>query len=129
MKYTIKDFRRDFPNDRACLDFIMKHRYPKGLGCPICGAHNFYPVEKRRSYACVCGHQVYPTEGTIFHKSPTPLTLWFHAIFLMSQSRNGVAAKELERHLGVTYKCAWRIAKQIRRLWIKTLIRSAGMML
>jgi transposase-like protein len=34
----------------------------------------------------------------------------------MSQSKNGVAAKELERQLGVTYKCAWRIAKQIRLL-------------
>lgn len=37
----------------------------------------------------------------------------------MSQSKNGVAAKELERHLGVTYKCAWRIAKQIRLLMIE----------
>ena len=34
----------------------------------------------------------------------------------MSQSKNGVAAKELERQLGVTYKCAWRMAKQIRLL-------------
>lgn len=34
----------------------------------------------------------------------------------MSQSRNGVAAKELERHLGVTYKCAYRIGQQIRKL-------------
>ena len=42
------------------------------------------------------------------------LTLWFHAIFLISQ--NGVAAKELERQLGVTYKCAWRMARQIRLL-------------
>jgi transposase-like protein len=37
-------------------------------------------------------------------------------MFLMSQSKNGVAAKELQRHLGVTYKCAWRIASQIRKL-------------
>ena len=114
MKYTIKDFRADFPNDKTCLAFIFNNRYPKGLSCPKCDKSAFHAVEGRRSYACACGFQVYPTEGTIFHKSPTPLTLWFHAIFLMSQSKNGVAAKELQRHLGVTYKCAWRIAKQIR---------------
>lgn len=115
-KYTIKNFKADFPDDKTCLGFIWKNRYPNGLECPKCGKNHFTPIEKRRAYACSCGFQVYPTEGTIFHKSPTPLTLWFHAIFLMSQSKNGVAAKELERHLGVTYKCAWRIAKQIRLL-------------
>lgn len=116
MKYSIKNFRQDFPDDKTCLAFIFKNRYPKGLTCPKCERNAFVPVEGRRSYACACGYQVYPTEGTIFHKSPTPLTLWFHAIFLMSQSKNGVAAKELERQLGVTYKCAWRMAKQIRLL-------------
>ncbi len=54
--------------------------------------------------------------GTIFHKSPTPLRLWFFAIFLMTASKNGVAAKELQRQLGVTYKTAWRMAHEIRRL-------------
>lgn len=116
MKYTIKNLRSDFPNDEACLDFIFKNRWPKGLTCPNCEKKDFYPVKGRKSYACKCGYQVSPTEGTIFHKSSTPLTLWFHAIFLMSQSKNGVAAKELERQLGVTYKCAWRISKQIRLL-------------
>lgn len=105
-----------YASDKTCLAFIFKNRYPKGLECPKCERNAFVPVEGRRSYACACGYQVYPTEGTIFHKSPTPLTLWFHAIFLMSQSKNGVAAKELERQLGVTYKCAWRMAKQIRLL-------------
>lgn len=116
MKYTIKNLRSDFPNDEVCLDFIFKNRWPKGLTCPNCEKKDFYQVKGRKSYACKCGYQVSPTEGTIFHKSSTPLTLWFHAIFLMSQSKNGVAAKELERQLGVTYKCAWRMAKQIRLL-------------
>ena len=116
MKYTIKNLKNDFPNDEACLDFIFKNRWPKGLTCPNCEKKDFYHVKGRKSYACKCGYQVSPTEGTIFHKSSTPLTLWFHAIFLMSQSKNGVAAKELERQLGVTYKCAWRMARQIRLL-------------
>lgn len=116
MKYTIKNFIKDFPDDKTCLAFIFKNRYPNGLTCPKCEKTSFHPVEGRKSYACSCGYQTYPTEGTIFHKSPTPLTLWFHAIFLMSQSKNGVAAKELERQLGVTYKTAWRMAKQIRML-------------
>lgn len=118
MKFTLMDFQTQFPNDRAVLDFLFKTRWPRGCTCPECAKKDcFYPVEKRRSYSCSwCGHQVYPTAGTIFHKSSTPLVSWFFAIFLMSTSRNGVAAKELERQLGVTYKTAWRMAHEIRKL-------------
>lgn len=116
MKYTIETLRNDFPTDEACLDFIFKNRWPKGLICPNCEKKDFYPVKGRKSYACKCGYQVSLTEGTIVHKSSTPLTLWFQAIFLMSQSKNGVSGKELERQLGVPYKRALRMAKQIRLL-------------
>lgn len=116
MRYTIKQFQKQFPTDESCLARIFNQRFPDGYKCPKCGKYAFHPVKNRRSYACSCGYQVYPTEGTIFHKSSTSLVLWFYAIFLMAQSKNGVSAKELERHLGVTYKTAWRMAKQIRKL-------------
>jgi transposase len=118
MSYTLNDFQAQFPNERACLDFMFDTRWPKGGECPECGKKDcFYAIEKRRSYSCSwCGYQLYPTAGTIFHKSSTPLVSWFFAIFLMSTSRNGVAAKELERQLGVTYKTAWRMAHEIRKL-------------
>lgn len=116
MRYTIKQFKIQFPTDEACLAHIFNQRFPDGCKCLKCGKDAFHPVKNRRSYACSCGYQVYPTEGTIFHKSSTSLVLWFYAIFLMAQSKNGVSAKELERHLGVTYKTAWRMAKQIRKL-------------
>lgn len=118
MKFTIREFKALFPDDKTCLNFLYKTRYPRGADCRKC-QHKacFYPIERRKAYVCSwCGSQISPTAGTIFHKSPTPLTFWFHAMFLMSQSKNGVAAKELQRHLGVTYKCAWRIASQIRKL-------------
>ena len=54
--------------------------------------------------------------GTIFQDSATSLKLWFYAIYLMSSTRCGISAKQLERELGVTYKCAWRMFKQIRSM-------------
>jgi len=59
---------------------------------------------------------VHPTAGTIFHKSPTPLTTWFYAMYLMSATRCGISAKQIERETGVTYKTAWRMFKQIRSM-------------
>jgi transposase-like protein len=71
----------------------------------------------RRGYACQeCGHHIYPCAGTIFHKSRTPLTNWFFAMYLMTSTRHGVAAKELERQIGCTYKTAWRMAHELRKL-------------
>ena len=57
-----------------------------------------------------------PDWGTIFEKTTTPLSDWFYTIYLMTATRSGVSAKEVERQLGVTYKTAWRICHQIRKL-------------
>jgi len=115
-KFNFKEFDAQFPDDAACLDFIWKARYSNHV-CE-CGKRDcFHRRSKRRAYQCAfCGAQIYPTAGTVFHKSPTSLKTWFFAMFLFAQSRNGVAAKELQRQLGVTYKCAWRIGHQIRAL-------------
>ncbi|HUO92186.1 MAG TPA: IS1595 family transposase, partial [Rhizomicrobium sp.] len=63
-----------------------------------------------------CGHHIYPCVGTIFEKSRTHLTHWFFAMYLMTSTRHGVAAKELERQIGCTYKTAWRMAHELRKL-------------
>ena len=117
-KYTIKDFNHQYPNDDACLHEVFLNRYGKLKVCPKCTkTTHFYKVTDRKCYACQsCGHQLHPLANTIFHKSETTLKTWFFAIFLFSNSKNGVSAKELERQLGVTYKTAWRMARQIRSL-------------
>lgn len=118
MKYTIKNLRAEFGTDSKCLQFVFDNRYGD-LECPQCKVKGkFYQIEGRKRFDCVCGFTVSPLSGTIFHKSSTPLTLWFHAIFLFASSRNGVSAKELERQLGVTYKTAYRI-KRVLQLYIK----------
>ena len=118
MKFTIQDFRKRFPDDIACLKEIMHLRFGDKQECSECGkASEFHRVRNRRCFECQwCGRQIYPTEGTIFEKTSTPLHLWFYAIYLMTATRSGVSAKEIERQLGVTYKTAWRMAHQIRKL-------------
>lgn len=118
MKYTITDLRRDFPDDAACLAWLVDYLYPDGIFCDKCEKVTpHHAMRTRKSYSCeTCGHHVHPTAGTIFHKSSTPLTLWFEAIFLMSATHSGISAKQLERTLGVTYKTAWRMFHQIRKM-------------
>jgi transposase len=62
-----------------------------------------------------CRFKISPTAGTIFHKSKTPLPLWFHAILVFSNAKSGFSAQQMERSLEVTYKCAYRILSQIRK--------------
>lgn len=117
-KYTVSDFRRQFPDDAACLEWLAKEQYPDGIVCKKCKAvTRHHPMKTRKSYSCDrCGRHVHPTAGTIYHKSSTPLTLWFYAVYLMAQTRCGISAAQLQRELGVTYKTAWRMFKQIRAM-------------
>ena len=117
-RYTIANLNKDFSNDDACLEWLRNHLYPDGIFCQTCGrTTKHHKIANRRSYSCDhCGHHVHPTAGTIFEKSTTPLKSWFHAIFLMSSTRTGISAKQLERELGVTYKTAWRMFTEIRKL-------------
>lgn len=117
MRYTLKDFKTEYPDDNACLQAVLDNRY--GTTCPKCGVIDtkFYKITGRKGFACLnCRKHIYPLADTIFRKSETSLWNWFYAIFQFSVAKNGVSAKELERTLGVTYKTAWRMCKQIRKL-------------
>lgn len=117
-RFSLRQFKRKYGTHDLCLEAIKQFRFPDNIDCPKCKTPSvFYRVTQRSSYACkFCGHHLYPLAGTIFEKSTTGLDLWFFAMYLMVQTRSGVSAKQLERMLGVTYKTAWRIFKQIRML-------------
>lgn len=113
---TFKEFFEMFPTDDDCLAHIMKTRYGLQHKCRKCDRDSkFSRVSSQRSYACqFCGDHIYPCVGTPFESSRTSLQTWFYAMYLFATTRHGVSAKELQRQLGVTYKCAWRIGHEIR---------------
>ena len=115
---TFYDFQKQFPDDISCLHHVMKVKYGgTDIECQKCKRQSkFHRMTTERAYACqYCGFHIFPCVGTPFEKSRTSLHKWFFAMFLFSTSRHGVAAKELERQLGVTYKTAWRMAHEIRK--------------
>src|SRR3989338_598799 len=114
--FTVQDFFKRFPDDNTCLDHLMKLRFGEVITCPKCKKEGkFHRIKKMPAYSCQwCGHHIHPMVGTPFQDSQTPLQKWFYAMYLFTTSRHGVPAKELQRQLGVTYKCAWRIAHEIR---------------
>jgi transposase-like protein len=116
------EFMREFPDDDACLEHLWRSCYaPDGehATCPKCKQERVFRKYKtaqgRQSWTCTgCGHHVHPTAGTIFAKSSTSLHLWFYAMYLVTSTRCGVSAKQLERSLGVSYRTAWRMLNKIR---------------
>ena len=112
----IREFQKRFPDEDACLTHLMRNRFGERFTCFSCQKEaTYYRVSTRRCFVCEhCGYQVYPTAGTPFEKTRTSLRDWFYVMFLFCETRNGVAAKEVQRQLGVTYKTAWRMCHLIR---------------
>ncbi len=117
MTLTVTDFFRQFPTDDACLEHLWNVRFGDEVECEKCGkVGKFYRLRKELAYSCPrCGHHIHPMVGTPFAKSRTPLQKWFYAMYMFTTTRHGVAAKELQRQLGVTYKTAWRIGHELRK--------------
>ena len=121
-EYSLTQFMREYPDDESCLQALWRKRYaPDGehTHCPKCDADRpfkrYETEQQRQSWTCTtCGHHLHPTAGTVFHKSSTSLHLWFYAMYLMTSTRCGISAKQLEREIGCTYKTAWRMAHLIR---------------
>ena len=58
--------------------------------------------------------------GTIFEQSKKPLVLWFRAIFEVTASKQGIAAAELQRKLGLgSYQTAWSWLTKIRTAMVR----------
>src|SRR3984893_763762 len=113
---SIQEFMQMFPDDDACLEHLFKVRYGANFVCTRCGEiGKFHKLSKMPSYTCQCGDHIHPMVGTPFYNSHTPLQKWFYAMYLITTTRHGVPAKELQRQLSVNYKTAWRMGHEIRK--------------
>ena len=110
------EFLEQYGTDDGCEAALIASRWPQGFACPVCGgpASCSFRREGRLYWQCAsCRHQCSVISGTIFEATKLPLTSWFLAMHLLTQSKNNVSALELGRHLGVSYKTAWLLKHKV----------------
>jgi transposase-like protein len=104
-----------FGDDQKCRARLTELRWPKGVTCPRCECESISRVIERDQYDCnKCRYQFSATSGTIFHDTHLPLSKWFLAIYLMTESKKGMSALQMKRTLCIAYETAWYLCHRIR---------------
>ena len=105
---------------RPATRYLVARRWPNGVHCPRCGSDRPYEL-KTMKFKWECpdcsdsGYRFSNIAGTIFENTNVDLRKWFQVIHLMLTSKNGMSARQIQRHLGFgSYKTAWYMCHRIR---------------
>ncbi len=120
-------------SEADAYQFVEELRWGKPVRpvCPHCGVvdgHYFLTpkasegratrrgkVSERRVWKCrSCRKQFSVLTGTIFHGTKVPLKTWLFVIVEIVSSKNGCAAREIERKYALTPKTAWHMLHRLR---------------
>jgi hypothetical protein len=109
----IQHFLKRFGTEAQCRDALFCGRWPRGFVCPCCGSHRHWKLGRPLIRCAECRAEISLTSGTLFHCTKLPLTTWFLAIYLMTQTKTGMSIPEMKRHLQVNEKTAWLIQHKL----------------
>jgi transposase-like protein len=118
---ALREFNVRFPDEEACLDYLVRLRWPGGFACPVCRGSRFWRMSKGRNLRCAgCRADASVTAGTIFADTHLPLTAWFAAAWYATGTKHGVSALSLQRVLGLgSYETAWALLHKLRRAMVR----------
>jgi len=113
---SLPAFFKRYGTEEQCLQALIRARWPHGFACPHCGhgEASIFTRDRQRLWQCkVCQAQTSVTAGTLLASTKLPLRVWWLAIYLVTQAKNGIAALEMARQLGVCYRTAWRLKHRL----------------
>lgn len=117
---SLPAFLERYGSEDQCRAALIRQRWPQGFQCPDCGHMGHCRLKRRDVLQCNrCKHQVSPTSGTLFADTKLPLRIWFLAIYLLTQHKNGISALSLRRQLGVSYNTAWLLKHKLMQAMIE----------
>ena len=114
------EFARLYGTEEKCRAVLFSWRWPEGFECPACGGARHCVIEDRGLYQCnACRAQTSLISGTIFASTKLPLTVWFSAMYHMTQTKQGISSIELGRRLGVSQTTAWKIKHKLAQVMLE----------
>ena len=119
---SLPAFLAQFGTEAQCEDSLEQSRWPQGFRCPGCGHAEHYVLKSggRKTFQCQsCRLQTSLIAGTLFQSTHLKLTIWFLAIYLISQAKTGLSALALKRQLGVSYPTAWLIQQKLMQAMVE----------
>ncbi len=117
---SLSEFEARFATEAACLEYLVKLRWPTGFVCPRCGGSDSWQTSRALRHCRQCRAQTSVTAGTIFHGARKPLALWFRAMWHITSQKYGANALGLQRVLGLgRYETAWQWLHKLRRAMVR----------
>ena len=114
---SFREFEEKFPNQKSCLDQIMKYRLREIFSCPKCGKIvGFKKISKRNSYIAKCCtiRILSPLLQTPFYRSQISLVVWFRIILYFTNASMGISPKFISNHFDLQRRTAMRTCQLIR---------------
>ena len=111
---SLRVFLERYGTDQQCEQALFRARWPHGFRCPACNYHKHCQLRQRKVLQCIrCKQQISLTAGTLFENTKLRLSTWYLAMYLLTQSKNGISAMDLKRQLGVSYNTAWMLKHKL----------------
>lgn len=117
---SLKEFDERYGTEEKCQAAVTRMKWPDGFVCSKCDSRKYVKLRDRKLFQCSqCQHQESLTAGTIFHYTKLPLTLWFMAMYLLTQTKKGISSVELAEKLGVHQETAWNLKQKLMQVMLE----------
>jgi transposase-like protein len=115
-----QEFLAQFPDERACWQYLIDIRWSEGYICPYCKSERYWLTSKHKIHCSDCEKGFSITSGTIFQDSKKPLLLWFHIMWWVVAQKTGASASNLKDFMGFgSDETAWHWLHKLRKAMVR----------
>ena len=110
------EFIKEYPDEQSCKDSFRDNRLKIGVVCRKCKCTEHYWMKNVEQFQCKeCRTRTTLRSGTVMEASNLPFRIWFLVMHLMTATKKGFSAKEIQRQLGhKRYEPIWYMMQKIR---------------